>query len=150
MLIFRSERRLRRSHPGQRRTDRHIMARATLYSALAVFVGAASGALGMLHWHGGGAAASVAIGAGVVVLSNLFQWGSTLAVQRWLSQFQGVAFAGVFLFKLAALMAVLAALLPLPWLSAQAFFGAFALAVLLSLAVSSAVVMRDTMLTHLP
>ncbi|MDD7464710.1 MAG: hypothetical protein PUK59_00465 [Actinomycetaceae bacterium] len=129
--------------PGERRDDQQIVARATVYSTLVVTAGAVAAALGALWWYEATVAASLALGAAIVVVSNLMQWGAMAAVPLWFPRSQGVAFSSVFVLKLVLLVVALAVLLPLPWFKAQAFFAAFAVAVLVSLAVSSAVVMRE-------
>lgn len=132
-----------RRSPGHRPTDIQILRGATGWSSVAVAVGTLIAAAALWWWQGPAMAASVAIGAALVVASNVLNVIAQVVVVRWLPRAQGAALTSVFVLKLVLLCAVLAAVFPLPWLNKQAFFIAFALAVGCSLVVSSAVVMRE-------
>lgn len=135
--------RSRKHTPGERPSASRIIARATGANiALALAIGLLAGGLALALGKPR-TAAGIGCAAGFAAFLHLVSLIDIELIPRWLPRYQGMAFAGSFILKLALFLGFMAVMGHVPWFDQRIFLLAFALAVMLSLFVSSFVVLRE-------
>ena len=137
---------------GRRRSADEIIARASLISCVFVLIctavcgGAAVWGLSFSSQalvSAKSVGLSISAGSLIVIAFNLMGWMSVYAIPRLFPRVQGIAFSAGFFFKAGVVFLLLALIWHQPWFHMQIFFITFACALIVSLGVIAALVMRE-------